>query len=419
MRAAVDVMRAADAGREAERLAMKYAAMASSQFSFLRGTCQLFFDRLTATGAAPTGPPTWICGDLHLENFGAYLGDNGLTYFDLSDFDEALLAPAPWDIVRLATSVLVAAPELGIADKDASILCRAAIESWQAELALGRPRWIERRIATGIIADLMNGLKGRRTDKFLDRRSSVKKGTRRLTLGTGKALPVSDDDRQAIEDFALHLVPPQDEPDFFDVLECARRIAGTGSLGVPRFVILVEGDGSPDDNALLDLKSARPSAVLPYSPVPQPKFDGEADRIVAIAQRCLAIAPSFLQSVGFQGGPFVLRELQPTADRLNLARDARRLPAFAEALGSMAKLAAWAELRATGRGGSATADALIDYAHDPGTTSHVEEAAHAMADLTVRDWKDYVAAYHDGEFGTDESAETAPAAQTSKRDKRA
>ncbi len=34
----------------------------------------------------PQSPNTWICGDLHLENFGSYKANNKLVYFDLNDF---------------------------------------------------------------------------------------------------------------------------------------------------------------------------------------------------------------------------------------------------------------------------------------------------------------------------------------------
>jgi hypothetical protein len=60
------------------------------------------------------------------------------------------------------------------------------------------------------------------------------------------------------------------DPDFFEVLDVARRIAGNGSLGVDRYVILVRGKGSPDGNDLLDLKEALPSAVLPRVATPSP-----------------------------------------------------------------------------------------------------------------------------------------------------
>ena len=56
----------------------------------------------------------------------------------------------------------------------------------------------------------------------------------------------------------------QPNPKFFEVLDIACRIAGTGSLGVERFVVLVEGKGSPDGNYLLDIKEAKPSAMIPH-----------------------------------------------------------------------------------------------------------------------------------------------------------
>ena len=36
-----------------------------------------------------------------------------------------------------------------------------------------------------------------------------------------------------------------------------------GSLGLDRYVVLVEGKGSPDGNYLLELKQCQPSALLP------------------------------------------------------------------------------------------------------------------------------------------------------------
>ena len=70
--------------------------MASDPFYFFRGTAHLFYEDLVNTEAALPGQPlTWVCGDLHIENFGSYKGDNRLVYFDINDFDEANLAPPP------------------------------------------------------------------------------------------------------------------------------------------------------------------------------------------------------------------------------------------------------------------------------------------------------------------------------------
>jgi uncharacterized protein (DUF2252 family) len=83
-----------NSGRDAERLNMKYQRMRTSPFIFLRGTCHLFYKRLPSGGVLEASPRTWVCGDMHLENFGSYKGDNRLVYFDINDFDEACIAPS-------------------------------------------------------------------------------------------------------------------------------------------------------------------------------------------------------------------------------------------------------------------------------------------------------------------------------------
>src|SRR5215470_1126876 len=78
-------------GRDPERLRLKYRAMAKSAFAFLRGTCHLFWEDWDGGQALDRTPLAWACGDLHVENFGAFKGDNRLDYYDLNDFDEAAL----------------------------------------------------------------------------------------------------------------------------------------------------------------------------------------------------------------------------------------------------------------------------------------------------------------------------------------
>ena len=40
-------------------------------------------------GCGPA-PVPGFAGDAQVDNFGSYRGDNGLVYFDVNDFDEAL-----------------------------------------------------------------------------------------------------------------------------------------------------------------------------------------------------------------------------------------------------------------------------------------------------------------------------------------
>src|SRR5215475_7178169 len=94
----IERIAALNAGREPERLRMKYAKMASDPFIFFRGSCHLFYDDWPARHELDDAPLGWVCGDLHLENFGSYRGENRLVCFDITDFDEAALAPVTWDV---------------------------------------------------------------------------------------------------------------------------------------------------------------------------------------------------------------------------------------------------------------------------------------------------------------------------------
>ncbi len=395
-------------GREPERLAMKFANMNRDPFVFLRGTCHLFYQRLAELKLSTGGPPTWMCGDLHLENFGTYLGDNGLTYFDVNDFDEACLAPATWDILRLTTSVLVAAPGLGLTDADANQLASDLIEHWRQELVNGKPRWIERKTATGIIGDLMDELKRRKPGKFLDKRTELKKDKRKLVIDGKKTLPISDDDRDELAEFTKGLPATEDEQRFFKFRDAARRIAGTGSLGIARYVLLIEGNGSPDDNVLLDLKNSSPSSVAPYSPCAQPAWPDDAHRIAAIIARCQVVPVELLHPVMFRGDAYLLRELQPTADRIDLQEAVGNAAEFSDAVLTMGMLAAGGHMRAAGRDGSATADALIAFGIDNTITETVLNAASRMADVTRADFADYRAAYDAGKILGGEKPQPAP-----------
>src|SRR5476649_1518803 len=113
---------------------LKYEAMTENAFRFYRGTCHLFYEDLANAEALPLSPLVWICGDLHIENFGSYKGDNKLVYFDLNDFDEALLAPASYELSRFLVSVLIASDTLKVRSAEAIALCHCFLDAYVAAL---------------------------------------------------------------------------------------------------------------------------------------------------------------------------------------------------------------------------------------------------------------------------------------------
>ena len=395
-----------NAGRDPQRLAMKYQRMRQSPFAFLRGTCHLFYDRLTDRGLLRRSAPlAWISGDLHLQNFGSFKGDNRLVYFDINDFDEAALAPASWDLVRLLTSLRIGADSFAGKPSGAQIqsLCRSFLDAYAGALALGKSRWIERETAQGIIRELLDGLRQRTRVQLLRGYSEVHGNLRRLRVDGQKSLAVSDAQRASITQRMKAFADQQPDPDFYRVLDVARRIAGTGSLGVDRYVILVHGKGSPQGNYLLDLKQALPSSLTPYLKAPQPKWKSQAHRVVALQWRSQAAAAAFLQPLKIGDDSYVLRALQPSADQIDLTLR-RPLQSLQLLLAEMGRVVAWAQLRGAGRDGSAIADELIAFARRSKWQTQLLDASEACATDVRKDWKTFRGAYDNGVFGPPASA---------------
>lgn len=387
-----------NAGRDAEGLALKYRAMRASPFAFLRGTCHLFYARLPRMGSLKSAPLAWVCGDLHLQNFGSYKGDNRLVYFDINDFDEAVLAPVSWDLVRFLTSVRICCGSRARTASKAHEICAAFLDAYGAALSAGKAYWVERDTAQGPVRDVLDGLQSRDRKTFLDARTTRKGKLRRLLADGKRALPASPSQRAAVTRFMEAFAARQPDPSFYEVLDVAHRIAGTGSLGLQRYAVLVRGKGSPDGNYLLDLKQAAPSSLLPHLKWAQPAWESDAHRVVTLQHRLQAVASAFLQPVSISGQAFVLRGLQPDQDRIALDRPGLSVRQLLQAITDMARMTAWAQLRSAGREGSATADDLIDFGGRRKWKAALLEVSQACADQVSRDARCFNEAFDDHAF---------------------
>src|SRR5258707_8557894 len=164
--------------------------MRDNSFAFLRGTCHLFYD--DEAGLAPLNPAplAWSCGDLHPDNFGSYKGDNRLAYFDINDFDEAVLAPCTWDTARFLTAVLVGAPLIKANPTLATALVDLFVTTYASRLADGSIRTVERDTSTGLVKALLESLNLRKRREFLDAHTRRKGIKRRLVIDDKHYLPV-------------------------------------------------------------------------------------------------------------------------------------------------------------------------------------------------------------------------------------
>lgn len=372
-------------GRIPELVQRKYQAMAQDAFAFLRGTCHLFYEDLPQDPSWNHAPAVWICGDLHLQNFGSFKGDDRLVYFDINDFDESVLAPCTWDVARFLTSVLVGSHGLGLEDEEAIALCQEFLWAYGTALGMGKARSIQRETATGLVGDLLEKLRGRDRAEFVGARTS-KKG-KKLKLIDNKVTPASEEEQAKVQTLVTTWAKSQSNPEFFEILDIAHRIAGNGSLGVDRYLILVAGRGTPDGSYLLDLKAARPSSLQPSLTVEQPQWVSEAERSVEIQQRCQESPPALLSALGDRQTSYTLRELQPTEDKLDLSSSKGKIKRLAKLIHTLAEITAWGQLRSGGRQGSAIADQLIEFAAEPAWQTELLDYARHYSAIVESDYQ--------------------------------
>lgn len=387
-----------NAGREEERLRMKFEQMAKDPFTFFRGTCHLFYEDWPTRSRLNEAPLTWICGDLHFENFGAYKGDNRLVYFDLNDFDESVLAPCTWDVTRFLTSLRIGARGYQLPDRVIRRLCGAFLDGYRTSLERGKSRWVERETSQGIVRQLLQELRNRTESDLLDKWTTRSQGQLRIrtphrprSAGPDqkkqRALEASRQDKATVRGVLKELVRRDGKLGSLRMLDAARRVAGTGSLGLERYVALVEGPMMSDGIGLLDIKIANPSALEPYVIAVQPRWRSPAERIVTLQARMQAISPALLTAIRSDGQSYVIRELQPSEDRLDLEQSkgkVRRLESVATTMGCVV---AWAHLRGSARQGAAGPEDLVTFARNQRWTERALAYAESYADRVQRDWE--------------------------------
>lgn len=376
-----------NAGRLPVPLALKYRKMAETPFGFFRGTCHLFHADWPQRSRLNKAPLVWLNGDLHLENFGTYRSDDRLTYFDIGDFDEGGLGPATRDLMRFVASLFTAAPELGLSTKTAGDLARKFLASYVKALQDGKARWIERRTAAGVIGSLLKDLEGRSQAQMLAKRTSGVGKKRRIRLDTGRALPISKAERDQVIAFMARYARKRVDPGFFRVIDVAQRVAGLGTLGLPRYIAVIEGAGGSAGQVLVDFKLQPGSVMMRHLHLRQPKFKSEAARVVAIEHRMQAADPAFLTAAKIGGRSFTFRELQPSQDKLELATLRGDAKGLRQVIERMAELVAWAQLRSAGRNGSVPIDGLAKWARDPSWQKPLIAAAQAYVKQNRAEWK--------------------------------
>ncbi len=270
-------------------LAKKHKLMKRDSFSFLRGTywrwAEIILDICPTLASAPQ---VLAIGDTHLENFGTWRDEEGRLVWGANDFDEAAIMPYALDLVRLATSAMLARGNVGPTPR---AIAAAILAGYRRGLQQPSPVILERDY------------------KWLRNEVLLSNAERKAFWEKYRSLPSAKDPVPEPYLKALRRALP----DPMTAFEAKPRTAGTGSLGRPRFVAYVEWRGGP---VLREVKALLQSGwSLKHNPSDEAVHTG----VIAVG-RARSPDPRYQVS-----GKLLVRRLSPNSRKIEVGGDAEML----------------------------------------------------------------------------------------------
>ncbi len=332
--------------RPVELQKIKYDKMKKDPFSFFRGSCHLFHEDWPVDAKINRAPELFICGDLHLENFGTYKGADTFggrqVYFGINDFDEGMYASLTRDITRLAVSVLLVGEMLELEKVDRFALVTNLLHNYRQTLLTGHRQNL--REAQGIVRDLlMKSTNRSRLDLLKKYLGDV--NSDQLQEKEDKILTIADSQRELVLAVYSDWAKQQSKPDFYECLDIKQRLAGLGSLGVDRYLLLIAGKGK-HQRYLLDLKEQPAASTSLWS-------NSSAQQVLMVQSLRQSPAPALLGelSIAFSASrainqkSFTLRELQPSQDKITCDAENINRHDLQQLVQTVGQVTAWSHLQ--------------------------------------------------------------------------
>ena len=315
----------------------KFEKMKASPYAFFRGSNHLFWSdfagdwQINRFGGSAFSR-TWLQGDAHVYNMGAYLNNSGNIAFGFDDYDDSLVADYQYDIWRFATSMILDAWEnkqlddtqLTEAIQTFAKAYLKTISSYQ-QVDVFSCSFNQENTCKPLSKFLEKTSKKYSRERMLEKWTKVSNGeSRTFRAIEGRLSPAAPETRQAITDTFqdyLNTIPEEVAAvnelhnTILDVSE--RHGAGTGSVGLKRYYVLIRGNTDQAyDDIILDVKQQVQPTAFSYLSDEEIKeyeynFDNHAHRH-AEAYRALAEYPDqHLGWLSMNRDVFSVRERSP------------------------------------------------------------------------------------------------------------
>jgi len=434
----VTLLQEQDDSREPDLVPVRHGRMMVSPFTFYRGAAKIMAADLAETPVA--GLDVQLCGDAHLSNFGAYASPDRRLLFDVNDFDETLPGPFEYDVMRMATSFMIAARNNGFAGSDAREATRTSVTSYREAMAdfaeMGTMDvWYahldEDELMSGIrtaVAETgkakgKGGKKRAKQAKAAQKKAqaNIEKARTRDSLQALSKLGELVDGRYQIISQPPIVVPLRDVTDVygvaaddigdvihkqfrayratlqddrrqllerFEVVDVARKVVGVGSVGTRAFIVLLQGRDA-DDPLFLQIKEATASVL--ESHLGRSRYRQHGERVVK-GQRMMQAASDIY--LGWTKGHdtsrhFYWRQLR---DMKGSAEVETMIPL---GLNWYARICGWTLARAHARSGDPIA--IAAYLGDSDTfDKSITDFAKRYANQNESDFDEFVGAIRSG-----------------------
>lgn len=310
----------------------KYHKMMENPFRFYRGSAYLFYYDITKIPFSfhtPEDKPTWIQGDLHIENFGAFQNEKGEIVYDVNDFDEGYIGSYLYDILRMSVSIALFCDAQSLSEEEQRKRIVQYLKSYYQQLKRFNKGKDDPLTLTftkdntkGPVRKVLKKLVKRQSDHLLKDITYINEDQKRVFAWSDEIKPISDKERATLESLSeayfesLDVENKQDRS-YYVIKDIARKHGtGTASIGLDRYYILIEGgkESHGIDDLVLEVKEVRtpiPAYFLPYREQFWEKYEHQGERVVATQKAMHHLEDPHLGYLTIDERHFYVRERSP------------------------------------------------------------------------------------------------------------